>query len=73
MGSGAEQITPLAFAMVFVTVVLHGFTIGPLARRLGLARKERPGVLLVGVNPWSIDLAKVLKDVGIEPILADNN
>lgn len=71
--SGAEQITPLAFAMVFVTVVLHGFTIGPLARRLGLARKERPGVLLVGVNPWSIDLAKVLKDVGIEPILADNN
>ncbi|CAN0368611.1 unnamed protein product, partial [Scytosiphon promiscuus] len=71
--SGAEQITPLAFAMVFVTVVLHGFTIGPMARRLGLARKERPGVLLVGVNPWSIDLAKVLKDVGIEPILADNN
>tara|TARA_R110000764_G_scaffold98049_2_gene182303 strand:+ start:61080 stop:62996 length:1917 start_codon:yes stop_codon:yes gene_type:complete len=71
--SGAEQITPLAFAMVFVTVVLHGFTIGPLARRLGLARKEKPGVLLVGVNPWSTDLAKVLKNVGVEPILADNN
>lgn len=70
--SGAEQITPLAFAMVFTTVVLHGFTIGPLARRLGLARKERPGVLLVGVNPWSIDFARTLKDIGIEPILADN-
>ena len=71
--SGAEQITPLAFAMVFVTVVLHGFTIGPLARRLGLARKDKPGVLLVGVNPWSIDLAKALRSAGIEPILADNN
>ncbi|MEH6411322.1 MAG: sodium:proton antiporter, partial [Hyphomonas sp.] len=71
--SGAEQITPLAFAMVFATVVMHGFTIGPLARRLGLARKEKPGVLLVGVNPWSTDLAKVLRDVGVEPILADNN
>ncbi|MBD3769257.1 MAG: sodium:proton antiporter [Rhodobacterales bacterium] len=70
--SGAEQITPLAFAMVFATVVLHGFTIGPLARRLGLARKERPGVLLVGVNPWSIDFARTLKDIGVEPILADN-
>jgi NhaP-type Na+/H+ or K+/H+ antiporter len=70
--SGAEQITPLAFAMVFTTVVLHGFTVGPLARRLGLARKERPGVLLVGVNPWSIDFARTLKDIGIEPILADN-
>lgn len=71
--SGAEQITPLAFAMVFTTVVLHGFTIGPLARRLGLARKSKPGILLVGVNPWSIDFAKALKEAGIEPILADNN
>lgn len=70
---GAEQIAPLAFAMVFVTVVAHGFTIGPLARKLGLARKEKPGVLLVGVNPWSIDLGKTLRDVGVEPILADNN
>ncbi|MGH1421849.1 MAG: cation:proton antiporter [Hyphomonas sp.] len=70
---GAEQITPLAFAMVFSTVVLHGFTIGPLARKLGLARKEKPGVLLVGLNPWSIELGKTLKKVGIEPILADNN
>ncbi|WP_373009139.1 cation:proton antiporter [Hyphomonas sp.] len=71
--SGAEQITPLAFAMVFATVVLHGFTIGPLARRLGLARKDKPGVLFVGVNPWSIDLAKALQSAGVEPILADNN
>ncbi len=70
---GADQITPLAFAMVFSTVVLHGFTIGPLARKLGLARKEKPGVLLVGLNPWSIELGKTLKKVGVEPILADNN
>lgn len=70
---GAEQITPLAFAMVFTTVVLHGFTIGPLSRRLGLARKTKPGVLVVGVNPWSIDFAQTMQDVGVEPILADNN
>lgn len=70
---GADQITPLAFAMVFTTVVLHGFTIGPLSQRLGLARKGKPGVLMVGVNPWTIDLARALNDSGIEPILADNN
>jgi NhaP-type Na+/H+ or K+/H+ antiporter len=70
---GAEQITPLAFAMVFSTVVLHGFTIGPLARKLGLARKTKPGVLVVGVNPWSIDFALSLKSIGVESILADNN
>ena len=44
--SGADQIVPLAFAMVFTTVVLHGFTIGPLARRLG---PGGPGLVLV---PW---------------------
>ena len=70
---GAEQIAPLAFAMVFATVVLHGFSIGPLSRWLGLARKERPGVLLVGVNPWSMDFAKALKASGVDSILADSN
>lgn len=70
---GAAQIAPLAFAMVFATVVLHGFTIGPLSRYLGLARKAKPGSLIVGVNPWSIDLAKSLSDSGVDVILADSN
>ena len=70
---GAEQITPLAFAMVFSTVVLHGFTIGPLAQFLGLARKEKPGVLMVGATPWSVDLAKALKEAGVKSIIADTN
>ena len=71
--SGADQIVPLAFAMVFTTVVLHGFTIGPLARRLGLARSEKPGVLLVGANSWSIEFAKALKASKIDVIMADSN
>lgn len=29
-------IAPMAFVLVLVTVVLHGFTLAPLARRLGL-------------------------------------
>ena len=70
---GAEQIAPLAFAMVFATVVLHGFTIGPLSRYLGLSRKAKPGTLVVGVNPWSIDLSKALHDAGVDVILADSN
>ena len=70
---GADQITPLAFAMVFATVVLHGFTIAPLARFLGLAHKTKPGVLMVGATPWSVDLARKLKDCGVETIVADTN
>ncbi len=71
--AGADQITPLAFAMVFTTVVLHGFTIGPLARALGLARKEKPGVMIVGANAWSVEFAKALEQSDIEVIVADSN
>lgn len=71
--SGADQITPLAFAMVFTTVVMHGFTIGPMARALGLARKEKPGVLIVGANAWSVEFAKALEQSDVEVIVADSN
>ena len=71
--SGAEMISPLAFAMVFSTVVLHGFSIGPLARKLGLSRVGKPGVLLIGVNPWSVEFARQLNEVGIDTTLADSN
>ena len=71
--AGADQITPLAFAMVFTTVVLHGFTIGPLSRGLGLARKEKPGVLIVGAYAWSVNFARALEQSGIEVIVADSN
>lgn len=65
------QLIPLTFAMVFATVALHGFTIGPLAKALGLASRERPGVLIAGASPWSIGLAAKLKELEIPVIVAD--
>ncbi len=67
----AERIGPLAFLMVFATVVFHGFTIGPLARRLGLASKDMPGVLISGSSPWSVALAGRLKDMGVPVLISD--
>lgn len=69
----AARLVPLAFAMSFATVVLHGFTLGPLARRLGLARKERPGLLIAGSNLWSLEFAKTLRELNIPIIIADNS
>lgn len=66
-----QKLIPLAFAMVFATVIAHGFTIGPLAKALGLAAKERPGVLIAGASPWSIALAAKLKEMEIPVIVAD--
>ena len=70
---GAEKLIPLAFAMVFATVVLHGFTIGPLAKALGLASREQPGVLIVGASPWSTALAAKLMELELPVLIADTS
>lgn len=68
-----ELLVPFAFAMVFATVVLHGFTIGPLAKRLGLAHAGKPGVLIVGASPFSVSLASKLKEMGETVLVADSS
>ena len=67
----AEKLIPLAFAMVFATVVLHGFSIGPLAKALGLASRERPGVLIVGSTPFAVAFASKLRDMNVPVMIAD--
>ena len=68
-----DKLIPLAFAIVFSTVALHGFSIGPLAKWLGLASKDRPGVFIVGASPWSIGLATKLKEMEIPVMVADTS
>ncbi len=58
---GAEKLVPLVFTLILLTVMLHGFSIGWLARRYGLAASQNNGVLLVGESPWSLELAQELK------------
>lgn len=67
------MVGPLAFLLVAVTVVLHGFTLAPLGRALGLASTARPGVLLVGGNPFTLALAQVLTKAEIPVVLTDPN
>ncbi len=70
---GAEKLIPLAFAMVFATVVIHGFTMGPLAKLLGLASREKPGFLIVGASPWSVSLARKIHEMGWGVTVADDS
>lgn len=70
---GSREITGLAFAMVMTTVVLHGFTLAPLARRLGLAAEKRNGVVIVGGSAWSVGLAQKLRENAIPTLIVDNN
>lgn len=66
-------IGPLAFVLVLATVVLHGFTLAPLARFLGLASTGKPGVLLVGGSRFTTALAAALKKEDVPVLISDPN
>lgn len=67
----ATLLTALTFALVFITVTAHGFTLGPLAKKLNLASNEPPGVLIVGASSFSIQLAMQLKEMNIPVLIVD--
>lgn len=69
----AAQISSLAFALVAGTVVLHGFTLKPIARLLGLNASSTPGVLIVGGNRWSVELGTLLKKLDMPVMISYPN
>jgi NhaP-type Na+/H+ or K+/H+ antiporter len=71
-GDGAN-ILPLAFAIVLITVFLHGFTAKPLGRLLGLSYDEGDSMIIVGASPWTLQLAETLRSVKIRVLLTDTN
>ncbi|NNF52226.1 MAG: sodium:proton antiporter [Gammaproteobacteria bacterium] len=71
--AGADALLALVFAVIFATVLLHGLSIGWLSRKLGLAAKNRNGVLLVGASPWTTDLARTLKELNVPVLVVDSS
>lgn len=66
-------IAPLAFALVVATVLVHGFTLAPIARALGLSGAQKPGLLIVGGSPFATALARALDKAGVDALIADPN
>ncbi|MGX9855272.1 cation:proton antiporter [Limimaricola variabilis] len=66
-------VAPLAFVLVAVTVVVHGFTLAPFARMLGLSGGAVPGVLLIGGSRFTRGLAEALRKVEVPVLIADPN
>src|SRR5690606_32590025 len=42
----AERLLPVVFAVIVATVIVHGFTLGWLGRKLGLAARHANGLLI---------------------------
>ncbi len=66
-------IAPLAFALVFATVVIQGFSVSAVARKLELVSTDTPGILIVGASNWSAQLAKALMTLEIPVLVVDKS
>lgn len=69
----AALIGPLAFVLVAFTVVLHGFTLKPVASWLGLTGAAAPGVIIVGGSKWTTAFAEALKKAEVPVLMTDPN
>ncbi|KUP03995.1 hypothetical protein Q75_16910 [Bacillus coahuilensis p1.1.43] len=69
----AERLMPLTFALVFATVCAHGFSLRLVAHKLDLAVESKPGVLIVGSNEFTIELAKTFEQQNIHVLLVDSS
>ncbi|MEE9126042.1 MAG: sodium:proton antiporter [Planctomycetota bacterium] len=70
-GALAPELMPIVFGVILATVVLHGLSIRPLARALGLAARAGTGILIVGASLWGVSLAQALAKAGASVVLAD--
>jgi NhaP-type Na+/H+ or K+/H+ antiporter len=66
---GASKILPVAFLVIVLTVAIYGLTAVPVARRLGVTRPARSRPLLIGGDPWVIDLALALRTAGLDVLM----
>ncbi|CAP55756.1 cation:proton antiporter [Gluconacetobacter diazotrophicus] len=67
----ADLVTPGVFALIATTMILHGFSLRPLARALRLTLSDEPALAIVGASAWSTDLAGVLHRLGCPVMLVD--
>ena len=70
---GGQLLIGLSFAVVVATVIAHGFTIGIVARLLGVKGTSRPGLLIVGSTPWTIALAREMQALKTPVMIVDQS
>lgn len=69
LAAEADRLVPLVFLVIVCTVAIYGFGVGRLAERLGLASTRPQGVLFAGVNPWVVQAARLLDDLGVPTLI----
>ena len=67
-------VETFTYSVIGATVLLNGFTAGPLARALGLQRPVPTGWLIVGAHPFGRRVARFISRAGqAHAVLVDTN
>lgn len=70
---GADSLVAVTFLVIIATVTVYGLSAGYMAKRLGLAKANPDGVLILGGRFWARRIAKAIKDEGYPVMLVDND
>lgn len=71
--TGADDITPLVFAVIVGTVAIYGLGMAPIARGLGLAKRHQEGALILGAGPVERAIGRALDAAGVTLVVATTN
>jgi len=69
----AAVLVPIMFLVIIATILIYGLSAIPLARILGLSDPNPQGILIAGINDFTIEIQKVLKKFDIRVLLVDKN
>lgn len=68
-GAPSPELVPIVFGVIIGTCLLYGLVARPLALALGVGQGERKTVVLVGADPWVVDLASHLANENVPVLL----
>lgn len=68
-----NKMIAYTFAVVVGSILLHGFSLIPLAAWLDLRSNEKPGVLIIGGSRWATGIAERLKAMEVPVTISDAN
>ncbi|WP_328419684.1 cation:proton antiporter [Streptomyces sp. NBC_00443] len=65
----ADKILPVTFLVIVGTVLAYGLTAKPVATKLDVVRTARYRPLVLGDEPWVVDLARALRTAGLDVLM----
>ncbi|NWF58646.1 MAG: cation:proton antiporter [Fischerella sp.] len=71
--NGGDAIKALVFLTIIMTVFCQGLTAGWVARCLQITSKQATGAVIVGCNPLSILIARLLQERGEPVVMIDTD